>query len=115
MDHRRRQDRPAAPRVESIEVFPKDRILQRTDAKQQFRVLATYADGEVRDVTAEAHLSSGDIEVATADSAGLVTVQRRGESAILARFEGRYAATTLTVMGDRTGFPWQDSPANNFH
>jgi len=26
---------------------------------------------------------------------------------VLARYEGNYAATTLTVMGDRTGFTWQ--------
>ena len=60
-----------APRVASIEIFPRDRILQRTDARQQYRVLATYTDGEVRDVTSESHISSGNIEVATADRTGL--------------------------------------------
>ena len=44
----------------------------------------------------------------------MVTVQRRGESPILARFEGKYAASTLTVMGDRTEFVWKELPANNF-
>ncbi|HJN10552.1 MAG TPA: DUF1549 domain-containing protein [Pirellulaceae bacterium] len=103
-----------APRVASIEIFPKDRILQRPDAKQQFRVLAMYTDGEIRDVTSDAHISSGNIEVATADSSGLVTAQRRGESPVLARFEGKYAASTLTIMGDRAGFAWKETPANNF-
>ncbi len=103
-----------AARVAKLDISPKDRIMQRTDGKQQYRVLATYSNGEVRDVTAEAHISSGDIEVATADPAGLLTVQRRGEAPVLARYEGRYAATTLTVMGDRTGFAWKDEPANNF-
>ncbi|MCP4853231.1 MAG: DUF1549 domain-containing protein [Fuerstiella sp.] len=103
-----------APRVTNIEIFPQDRILQQTDATQQFRVVATYADGEIRDVTSEAHVSSGNIEVATADHTGLVTVQRRGESSILARFEGKYAASTLTVMGDRAGFAWKDKIPNNF-
>ena len=32
---------------------------------------------------------------------------------MLARYEGAYAATTLTVMGDRTGFAWEQPPANN--
>ncbi len=103
-----------APRVVKIDISPKDRILQPTDATQQFRVLATYADGEVRDVTALAHFSSGNIEVATADETGFVTVQRRGEAAILARYEGQYAASTLTVMGDRAGFVWKTPLANNF-
>src|SRR5262249_12931466 len=74
------------------------------------RVLATYANGEVRDVTREAFLDSGNTEVATANRSGLMTAIRRGEAPILARFEGAYAATTLTVMGDRTGFAWQAPP-----
>ena len=38
---------------------------------------------------------------------------RRGEAPVLARYEGAYAATTVTVMGDRTGFAWEEPPANN--
>ncbi len=41
------------------------------------------------------------------DDFGLITTIRRGEAPILARYEGAYAATTLTVMGDRTGFTWK--------
>ena len=33
----------------------------------------------------------------------LMTAIRRGEAPILARFEGSYASTTMTVMGDRSG------------
>ena len=68
---------------------------------QQMRVLATYADGTVRDVTLEAFIESGNTEVAEPDKLGLVTVIRRGEAPMLARFEGAYTATTITVMGDR--------------
>ena len=42
-----------------------------------------------------------------------MTTLRRGEAPILARFEGNYAATILTVMGDRKGFVWKESNANN--
>ena len=31
----------------------------------------------------------------------------------MARFEGKYAATTLTVMGNRSGFVWREPSANN--
>ena len=41
-----------------------------------------------------------------------MTSLRRGEAPILARYEGAYAATTLTVMGDRTGFVWKQPPTN---
>ena len=33
---------------------------------------------------------------------------------MLVRYEGCYVATTVTIMGDRTGFAWQDPPANNY-
>jgi WD40 repeat protein/mono/diheme cytochrome c family protein len=99
-----------APRVSKIEVSPTNPTIQRIGTKQQIRVLATYSSGEVRDVTREAFIETGNGEVATAARGGLMTALRRGEAPILARFEGSYAATTLTVMGDRTGFVWEQPP-----
>ena len=78
-------------------------------------MLATYTDGAVRDVTAEAFIESSNTEVAEVDKQGLVTAVRRGEAPMLARYEGAYAATTVIVMGDRSGFEWKDAPANNYH
>ncbi len=104
----------ASPKVASIKIFPKSPIVQREDAKQQFRVVATYSDGSSRDVTAEANIASGNTEVAEANNSGLISALRRGEAAVLARYEGQYAATTLAVMGDRSEFVWTDPPANNF-
>ena len=58
-------------------------------------------------------MCSSDLsEVAVAGKAGLITAVRRGEGPILARFEGNYASTTMTVMGDRSGFVWTDPPAH---
>jgi WD40 repeat protein/mono/diheme cytochrome c family protein len=101
---------PNSPRVAKIEVAPVNPIVQKVGTRQQLRVLATYTSGEVRDVTREAFLESGNTEVATANRSGLMTALRRGEAPILARYEGAYAATTLTVMGDRDGFAWEPPP-----
>ncbi len=101
------------PRVTRIEILPENPVVQAIGARQQMRVVATYADGERRDVTAEAFIESGNSEVAQVDSTGLVSTLRRGEAPLLARFEGSYAATTVTVMGDRTGFVWADPPIHN--
>jgi hypothetical protein len=103
----------SAPRVASLEVFPKDPIIPAIGAKQQFAVVAKYTDGSVRDVTAEAFVESSNTEVATVDKAGLVTTVRRGEATMLARYEGAYAASTLITMGDRSGFAWNNPPAFN--
>ncbi|MBC7820978.1 MAG: DUF1553 domain-containing protein, partial [Planctomycetaceae bacterium] len=101
------------PRVVKIDVLPQNPVVQLIGAKQQLRVLATYADGRVRDVTREAFVESGNTEVAAAERGGLLKSLRRGEAPMLVRYEGSYAATTLTVMGDRTGFVWAEPPANN--
>ena len=73
--------------------------------------VATYADGQIRDVTREAFLESGNTEVATASRSGLDDVPPPRRGAVLARYEGAYAATTLTVMGDRSGFVWNQPPS----
>ncbi|HQR41027.1 MAG TPA: DUF1549 domain-containing protein, partial [Gemmatales bacterium] len=102
-----------SPRVKEIEILPRNPIIQREGSKQQFRIIATYTNGEKRDVTQEAIVESGNTEVATHNKASLLTAVRRGEAPILARFEGAYAATTLTVMGDRTGFVWKQPESYN--
>jgi len=103
----------SAPRVTGIEIIPSNPTLPLEGMKQQMKVIATYSDGVVRDVTAEAFLESSLTEVLTVDKAGLTTAVRRGEAAVLARFEGAYAATTMVVMGDRSGFEWQPAVVQN--
>src|SRR6185295_18165265 len=58
----------------------------------------------------EAFIETSNAEVATSDRSGIMFALRRGEAAVLARYEGAYAATTLTVMGDRKGFAWENPP-----
>jgi len=95
------------PKVKRIELTPRNPVIQSIGKKQQLRVVAFYADGVVKDVTNEAFIETGNAEVAVHDDFGLMATIRRGEAPILARFEGAYAATTLTVMGDREGFTWK--------
>ncbi|MBX7075169.1 MAG: DUF1549 and DUF1553 domain-containing protein [Pirellulales bacterium] len=102
------------PRVTKIELAPQGPQISLPGMKLQMTVLAHYSDGAVRDVTAEAFIDSSLTEVAECDKRGLVTAVRRGEAAMLARYEGNYAATTVTVMGDRTGFVWHEPPHNNY-
>lgn len=102
-----------SPRVTSIDLFPHNPVAQRIGSRQQMKITATYADGTTRDVTAEAFVSSGNTDVASADEGALLTTLRRGEAPILARYEGNYVATTLTVMGDRGGFVWKEAPVYN--
>lgn len=101
-------------RVASIDVLPKDTVIPLPGMRQQVVVLATYTDGSQRDVTAEAFVEGSDIEILDIEQPGLVTGLRRGEAAILARYEGRYAATRFYIMGDRSGFAWKDVDEYNY-
>lgn len=102
------------PRVKSIEILPKNPTMPLPGMKQQIAVWATYADGSERDVTAEAFVESSLSEIVEVDGKGLAAAVRRGEAAKLARYQGAYAATTIVVMGDRSGFRWIKPPENNF-
>ena len=67
LDRRRREARPerrpGSPRSRSAPINP---VVQRIGAGSRSACIATYADGEVRDVTREAFVESGNTEVATA-------------------------------------------------
>jgi hypothetical protein len=102
-----------ASRVSSIRVFPPVITMPAIGQKQQFAVVATFTDGSKRDVTAEAFVESSNTEVATVDKAQLAVGVRRGEATMLARYEGAYAAAGLVVMGDRSGYEWQQRPVHN--
>ena len=102
------------PRVVSIEVTPENPVVQKLGDTAQMKIVATYSNGDVKDVTKEAFIESGNTDVADTEVGGLVTTKRRGEAPILARYEGRYDATTLTAMGDRGGFVWEAPESWNF-
>lgn len=101
---------PDAPRVVSITLAPQTPVVDDAGQTIAMQVLARYADGSERDVTEDAFIESGEIEIASADATGVATALRRGEAPLLARYEGAYAATTLTVMGDRDGFESTPQP-----
>ena len=102
-------------KVSKLDVYPNDPVVHRVGSRQQLRIVATYGDGVQRDVTHEAFVESGNVKVAkeVEGHAAMVEVLRRGEASILVRYEGAYAATTLTVMDDREGFVWQSPSSNN--
>lgn len=102
-------------KVSKIDVYPLNPVVQNIGAMQQMRVVATFVGGGTRDVTAEAFVESGNGEVAEAIKGypALVKVLRRGEAPILVRYQGAYAATTVTAMGDRSGFEWANPPTFN--
>lgn len=101
-------------RVEKLEVFPDSAELSMPGIKQQLIVIAHYPDGTTRDVTREAKFTSSVNEVAKVTDNGVVTAERRGETAILTRYEGAYSTNGIIVMGDRSGYEWVETPEYNY-
>lgn len=100
-------------RVASLEVYPPSIDLADAGQARQTLVIAHYPDGTTRDVTLDAVYSSSVPDVAAVSAEGEVTAVRRGEAALLIRYEGVFGVASITVMGDRTGFVWKPREVNN--
>ena len=103
----------AAARPTRLEILPHAIDIDLPGRTQRVIVLAHFPDGSSRDVTREAVLSSNNEEVAKLAENNKLTAIRRGEAAVLVRYEGSYAAVNVSVMGDRTGFAWSPMPEYN--
>jgi len=101
-------------RANRIEVLPKTPVMSLPGETQRLIVIAHYPDGTSRDVTRDAVFSSTMKDVATVTEEGTVEGVRRGETAVLVRYEGNYAANEVTVIGDRSGYQWVQQPQFNF-
>src|SRR5687767_9151707 len=82
---------PEKGRAKSLEIAPGDGEMDLAGRTQQLLVLAKYEDGSVRDVTREAVFSVSNGDVAEVKE-GVVKGLRRGETAVLIRYEGLYSA-----------------------
>ncbi len=102
------------PRVSRLEIFPTNPLLQLGGDRQQQIVIAHYDDGGSRDVTREAIFRTSDFEVVEVDRDGRIEAVRRGEAAVLVRYEGAYVTNLVTVLGTREGYEWNNSPEFNF-
>jgi len=85
------------PKVESIEVFPKERIMK-LGGEQQLAVLAHYTDGHVEDVTRGALYEPNDKNMARADALGNVTTfEQPGDVAVMIRYQAKVAVFRATL------------------
>lgn len=71
----------------SIDMYPKQAVLDGTGESQRTVVIAHYSDGTTRDVTSLAAFTTSNETSVTVDELGLVTAGERGEAFIMARFD----------------------------
>ncbi|PYT32921.1 MAG: hypothetical protein DMG57_00420 [Acidobacteria bacterium] len=105
---------PTTDRVDKLEVLPKEVFMHGPDQSQQVIALAHYSDGTVRDVTREANISSNIPEIADVDAAARVKGERKGEAALLVRYEGKFVSVPITMLNPNAGFVWNRLPQYNY-
>lgn len=95
------QGRPTDPKVERIEVAPRERILVGTN-EQQLRVVAYYSDGSSQDVTRQAEYKSQQPDILKVEPSGeVITLDRTGEGAVMIRYMGLVDVSKITVPFNR--------------
>ncbi|CCW34114.1 Protein of unknown function (DUF1553)/Protein of unknown function (DUF1549) [Chthonomonas calidirosea] len=109
-----RSDVGKVSRPDRLIVLPSVPHLTLPGMHQKMVVIAHYPDGTTRDVTREAILSSNTPSVASVDKLGTLCAVRRGEAALLVRYEGLFSTVNITVLGDRSGYRWTGAPEFNY-
>lgn len=108
------QDSGEVARVEAIEIFPPQAVLQGENAAQRLVVRALYSDGTDRDVTHLAVFLSNNDYAAPVDENGLVKASHRGEAFILARFDTKTVGTQVLVLPAEAPLVATQQPAANY-
>src|SRR5260370_5479872 len=89
-------------------------VAPKPGSTQQLKIVAHYADGAVRDVTNEALYSSNTPIVADINGTGVIKTERKGEAAMLIRYEGKLAVFNVTVLTEKQGFGWKPIAEANY-
>jgi hypothetical protein len=101
------------PAVVSVEIYPKEAVLDGEGATQKLTVRAKYADGTDRDVTNLAYFSSNNENSAEIAQTGTVTAHARGEAFIMARFDTHTVGSHFIVLPK--GLQYEDPKTPEFN
>jgi hypothetical protein len=105
---------PVSAQVTKLDIEPPEMLAPKPGSTQQLKVIAHYADGATRDVTNEALYSSNTPIVADVNATGLIKTERKGEAAMLIRYEGKLAVLNVTELTEKQGFQWKPMAETNY-
>ena len=102
------------PSVVTLEVFPKEAVLDGEGETQKMSVRAIYSDGTDRDVTSLAFFSSNNETSAAITQSGIVTAGARGEAFIMARYETHTVGSQFIVLPKGLKYEDPKTPELNY-
>ena len=98
----------------SLEIFPKNAVLEGAGRTLQITALARYSDGSDRDVTSLAVFGSNNSPTATVTADGLVTAASRGEAFVTARFDTFTVGAQIIVIPEGLDYSRPQTPEHNY-
>src|SRR5438552_2800358 len=107
------QDPANVPTPVSVELLPKNAVLDGKGANQRMVVRAKYSDGSERDVTSLALFLSNNDTSAKISPEGIVTAGERGEAFIMARFATFTVGAQFITLPKGQQFAFPKLPENN--
>ncbi len=109
------QDPPTVATPVSMEILPRQIVLEGEGARQQMTVRAHYSDGSARDVTPMALFLSNNDTSAKISEDGMVTAGTRGEAFVMARFATFTMGAQAIVIPKGGTYQWPaDLKDNNY-
>src|SRR5579864_5296368 len=107
-------DPPTVAKAESLEILPRQMVLEGEGARQQMTVRAHYSDGTERDVTRWALFLSNNENSAAISPDGLITAAKRGEAFVMARFATFTVGSQVIVIPKGLNYKFPDLPEYNY-
>lgn len=102
------------PTVVSVELYPKNAVMDGEGEQQRLTVRAKYSDGTDQDVTSLAYFSSNNETAAEISQEGLVTAHERGEAFIMARFDTHTVGSHFIVLPKGLQYEDPKTPEYNY-
>ncbi|VTS05609.1 DUF1549 and DUF1553 domain-containing protein [Tuwongella immobilis] len=102
------------PQPISLEVYPKNGVMDGKGATQKMTVRAKYSDGTDRDVTSLCLFMSNNDNSAKVTPDGVITANERGEAFVMARFATFTVGSPFIVLPKGLQFNFPQVPENNY-
>ncbi|MSQ93849.1 MAG: DUF1553 domain-containing protein [Gemmataceae bacterium] len=99
--------------VVSVRLLP-DKLVLKPGQKHRVQLIAQYDNGVSRDVTRLGILTANNNQYADVEGEGMVVAGDPGETAIVARFERVFAATSVMVLKADAKFTATPAPQDSF-
>ena len=107
-------DPPTVAQPVSVDIYPRQMVLDGEGATHQLTVRAKYSDGTDRDITGTALFMSNNDTSAAVNELGLIKAGKRGEAFVMARFATFTVGAQVIVIPKDLKYAFPTVTENNY-